>query len=168
MFDKFRDNNGKFKENLVGDVQGLLSLYNASYLGIDGEEALEEAKSFSIKHLKLWLRNLKGNNAILASHVQQALDVPLHWRMPRIEARNFIDIYQTNQAKNLALLELAKLDYNLVQSVYQTELKELAKYVLLPPLLSVNLNFILFIIIFHFEKKESVLDVPIPFNRAED
>ncbi|KAJ9176955.1 hypothetical protein P3X46_012213 [Hevea brasiliensis] len=128
VFDKFRYENGKFKDNLVGDVQGLLSLYDASHLGLQGEDAIEEAKNFSTRHLKLWLGSLQSNNNILANQVQLSLDVPLHWRMPRIEARNFIDIYQMDNTKNLALLELAKLDYNLVQAAYQMELKELARW----------------------------------------
>ncbi|ONI18547.1 hypothetical protein PRUPE_3G222300 [Prunus persica] len=60
--------------------------------------------------------------------VEQSLETPLRWRMPRIEARNFIDIYERDNSKNLALLELAKLDYNLVQSVYQMEIKELSRW----------------------------------------
>ncbi|EEF31631.1 (R)-limonene synthase, putative [Ricinus communis] len=48
--------------------------------------------------------------------------------MPRIEALNFVNVYQKDDTKNLVLLELARLDYNLVQSVYQIEVKELARW----------------------------------------
>lgn len=127
MFEKFRSNrDGKFKDSIRMDVAGLLSLYEASYLGMPGEDhILEEAKNFSIKHLKSLLETIKDE--VLAKQVKQSLEVPLHWKMPRIEARDFIDIYSSDNTRNLDLLELAKLDYNLVQSQHQRELKELAR-----------------------------------------
>ena len=38
------------------------------------------------------------------------------------------NLYKIDEAKSATLLERSKLDYNLVQSVYQTELKELARW----------------------------------------
>ena len=111
-------------DGISQDIAGPLSLYEASHLGVEGEDDLEEARRFSTIHLKSQVGNLESD---LADQVQQSLEVPLHWRMPRLEARNFIDIYQRCNTKNSALLELAKLDYNLVQSSYQKELKELTR-----------------------------------------
>eukprot|EP00258_Populus_trichocarpa_P045049 XP_024461068.1 probable terpene synthase 9 isoform X2 [Populus trichocarpa] len=124
---KFRSNrDGKFKDSIRTDVAGLLSLYEASYLGVPGEDhVLEEAKNFSSKHLKSLLETIKDE--FLAKQVKQSLEVPRHWKMPRIEARDFIDIYSSDNTRNLDLLELAKLDYNLVQSQHQRELKDLAR-----------------------------------------
>ncbi|XP_008230161.2 PREDICTED: probable terpene synthase 9 [Prunus mume] len=130
VFNKFRSRDGSFKDSLSKDVEGLLSLYEASHLGMPGEEednVLEEAKSFSTKNLRQLVGTLEDDN-LLKQIVEQSLETPLHWRMPRIEARNFIDIYERDNSKNLALLELAKLDYNLVQSVYQMEIKELSRW----------------------------------------
>lgn len=105
-----------------------MSLYEASHLGMPGEDVLEEAKRFSSKNLKQSMATLKDDN--LLKRVAQSLQTPLHWRMPRIEALNFITMYQREDSKNLqALLELAKLDYNLVQSVHQMEIKELSRQV---------------------------------------
>ncbi|TYG37590.1 hypothetical protein ES288_D13G153600v1 [Gossypium darwinii] len=64
----------------------------------------------------------------LAQQIKESLEVPLYWRLPRMEARNFINIYQRDENKKLALLELAKLDFNLLQSVYLQELTELAEW----------------------------------------
>ncbi|XVF01091.1 hypothetical protein REPUB_Repub04eG0057800 [Reevesia pubescens] len=125
VFNKFRGRDGKFMDSFRGDIEGLLSLYEASHLGMHGENVMEEAKKFSAEHLKFLLRKLDCN---LAIQVQQSLQVPLHWKMPRIEARTFIDVYQKDDSKNQILIELAKLDYNLVQAVYQQELKELATW----------------------------------------
>ncbi|XP_022762477.1 probable terpene synthase 9 [Durio zibethinus] len=125
VFNRFRGRDGKFMDTLGADVAGLLSLYEASHLGMHGEDVMEEAKRFSTEHLKSSLGKLDCD---LCIQVQQSLQVPLHWKMPRIEARTFIDVYQKQDTKNSTLIELAMLDYNLVQSVYQQELKELATW----------------------------------------
>ncbi|KAK5772223.1 probable terpene synthase 9 [Gossypium arboreum] len=127
VFNKFMNSDGKFKECLSEDAAGLLSLYEASHLGVHEEDVLDEAKAFSTKHLKLALDKLELEKD-LAQQIKESLEVPLHWRLPRMEARNFINIYQRDENKKLALLELAKLDFNLLQSVYLQELKELAEW----------------------------------------
>ncbi|XP_021300344.1 probable terpene synthase 9 [Herrania umbratica] len=123
VFNKFMDSDGKFKDSLREDVAGLLSLYEASYVGLHGEDVLEEANKFSTKHLELAMEKLDKD---LAEQVKESLQVPLYWRLPRIEARNFVNIYQRDSKRNLDLLELAKLDFNLLQSVYVKELKKLS------------------------------------------
>ncbi|XP_017979755.1 PREDICTED: probable terpene synthase 9 [Theobroma cacao] len=125
VFNKFTDKDGKFMDNLREDVAGLLSLFEAAHLGIPGEDVLEEAKSFSRNHLNLLTGKLESN---IAEQVRQSLDVPLHRRMVRSEARNFIEAYQRDSAKSSVLLELAKLDYNVLQATYLKELKELAEW----------------------------------------
>ncbi|XP_059664108.1 probable terpene synthase 9, partial [Cornus florida] len=126
VFDKFRDrSSGRFLESLRDDVLGMLSLYEASHLGMHGEDDLEEAMNFSTKHLKSSIGKMEMG---LGEQVQQSLEVPLHWRMSRAESRNFIDVYSVDETRSSILLELAKLDYNQVQSVHQNELKELAKW----------------------------------------
>ncbi|RXH68071.1 hypothetical protein DVH24_028218 [Malus domestica] len=128
VFNKFKAGNGRFEDSLSKDIEGLLSLYEASHLGMLGEEhVLEEAKSFSAKRLRQLLGTLEGEDGLLKQLVQQSMETPLHWRMPRIEARSYIDLYQKDDSRNIDLLELAKLDYNLVQSVYQREIKELSR-----------------------------------------
>ncbi|XP_059452262.1 probable terpene synthase 9 [Corylus avellana] len=125
VFDKFRSSDGRFMDSLSSDMEGLLSLYEASHLGMHGENILEEGKDFSIKNLKSLMGKL---DSVSAKQVKKSLEIPLYWRMPRVEARSFIDVYQRDMAKNLTLLELAKLDYNLVQFVYQQEVKELSRW----------------------------------------
>lgn len=111
-------------DSLGHDLEGILSLYEASHLGMHGEDDLEEAKRFSTKHLKSSMGKLEAS---LAERVRQSLEIPLHWRMPRAETCSFIHVYQKDNTRNSVLLEFAKLDFNLVQSVYQTELKELSR-----------------------------------------
>ncbi|XAR68586.1 (-)-alpha-terpineol synthase [Bertholletia excelsa] len=63
--------------------------------------------------------------ALLVSH---ALEVPLHWRVLRLEARWFIDVYMRRPSMNPALLWFAKLDYNIVQATYQEDLKHVSRW----------------------------------------
>ncbi|GMJ11644.1 terpene synthase 02 [Hibiscus trionum] len=127
VFNKFMNSDGKFTEKLSEDIGGLLSLYEASYVGLAGEDdVLEEANTFTTKHLELAMENLEDRD--LAHQIKQSLDVPLHRRLPCMEARNFINIYQRDGNNSSVLLELAKLNFNLLQSVYLSELRELSEW----------------------------------------
>lgn len=88
---------------------------------------MDEAKDFSIKHLKERLQN-KEMNPDLVTLVAHALELPLRWRVQRIEARWYIDVYERRLNKNPQVLEIAKLDFNLVQAIYQEDLKYTARW----------------------------------------
>ncbi|KAK4482528.1 hypothetical protein RD792_009687 [Penstemon davidsonii] len=118
IFSKFLDGNGKFQEELKSDVKGLLSLYEASYLRIHGENILEEALVFTTTNLKSLAPNLRTNQVL------HSLYQPLHLGNPRIESRHFISTYEENESK---LLKFAKLDYNLLQMLHKNELLEVSR-----------------------------------------
>ncbi|XP_048127386.1 (+)-alpha-terpineol synthase-like [Rhodamnia argentea] len=126
VFRKFMNKTGTFDESLSMDVNGLLGLYEASFHGLEGETILDEARNFASKHLKDL--NLDKLPAILASHVSHALDMPIHWRPNRLEARWFMDMYEKQQDMIPSLLRLAKLDFNLVQSVHKKEVSNMARW----------------------------------------
>ncbi|KAL7233769.1 hypothetical protein ACSBR1_017390 [Camellia fascicularis] len=86
------DEMGNFKACLCEDVKGLLYLYEASYLAIEGESILEDARDFTTKNLKESLKKEVDQN--LVNFVAHALEMPLHWRVLRLEARWFIDVYE--------------------------------------------------------------------------
>ena len=48
--------------------------------------------------------------------------------MERLEARRFIEEYSGESDQSSCLLELAKLDYNKVQSLHQAELTEITRF----------------------------------------
>ncbi|XP_075650034.1 myrcene synthase, chloroplastic-like [Castanea sativa] len=126
VFNSFMDERGNFKACLCEDTKGMLSLYEASFLAIENENILDEAREFSTKHLKVHVKKNKDKN--LSALVNHSLEVPLHWRMLRLEARWFIDIYRRREDMNTILLELAELDFNMVQATHQEDLKELSRW----------------------------------------
>ncbi|KAH0709987.1 hypothetical protein KY284_011414 [Solanum tuberosum] len=73
-FKKFTNDQGKFKEELVQDVQGMLSLYEAAQFRVHGEQILDEALNFTITQLKLSLPKL--SNSQLAQQITNALKFP--------------------------------------------------------------------------------------------
>ncbi|KAH0460538.1 hypothetical protein IEQ34_011201 [Dendrobium chrysotoxum] len=122
-FKKVRES---FNPNHQYDVKEMLSLYEASYLAMEGEEELDEAGKFAMEHLRHLDRSLLSPQLI--EEIDHALELPLHWRMPRLHSRWFIDAYGKQENVNAILLELAKLDFNIAQSIYKTELKEMSKW----------------------------------------
>lgn len=124
MFERFKDKGG-FNIEHKDDVQGLLSLYEASYLGFEGENLLDEARLFSTTQLKQILE--EGVNTKVAEQVKHALELPYHRRLHRLEARWYLDRYEAKEPHHRLLQELAKLDFNMVQSQHQKELQELSR-----------------------------------------
>ncbi|TQD81051.1 hypothetical protein C1H46_033404 [Malus baccata] len=94
IFNKFKDGDGKFKESLVDDVVGLLSLYEATHLRIHGEEILDEALTFTTTHLESATYRL---SLPLVKTVTHALNQQLRKGLPRIEARWWKDLDVPNK-----------------------------------------------------------------------
>ncbi|KAK2987975.1 hypothetical protein RJ640_011238 [Escallonia rubra] len=125
VFRKFMDKNGEFTESSSEDTVGLLSLYEASYLGANGEDALSQAMEFSEIHLKKAIPVMAPQ---LRRQVLQSFELPRHLRMARLEARRYIEDYSNESDHSSALLEVAMLDYNKVQALHQMELAEISRW----------------------------------------
>ncbi|TXG47464.1 hypothetical protein EZV62_026758 [Acer yangbiense] len=132
VFSSFKEEKSEssFKVCLCDDIKAMIGLYKASHYGLEGESIMEEAWKFTTDHLKqLHDRDKKQATTLhrnLATQVKDALELPLHWRPLRLEAMWFINAYEGREDANHVLLELAKLDCNIVQASYQEELKELS------------------------------------------
>ena len=96
---------------------------------IEGENILEDAQTFTVKHLKKYLKDKDGEECCLLKMVSHALEFPLHWRIQRLEARWFIHLYEHNEDMKPIFLEFAKLDFNMVQAIHMEELKDVSRYV---------------------------------------
>ena len=126
VFRNFKDETMNFSTELYRDLNEMLSLYEASFLCIEGENILAAAKYFTINYLEKYMRSC--NDEYEASIIRHALEFPIHWRISRLDARWFIDIYERKVDMNPILLEIAKLDFNRVQSIHQEDLKYASRY----------------------------------------
>ncbi|XP_075649862.1 myrcene synthase, chloroplastic-like [Castanea sativa] len=85
VFNVFKDERGKFKACLCEETKGILSLYEASFLLTESENMLEELRNFATKHLQEYVKQNKDKT--LFAMVTYALELPLHWRIIKIETR---------------------------------------------------------------------------------
>ncbi|XP_076938726.1 R-linalool synthase QH1, chloroplastic-like [Bidens hawaiensis] len=106
-------------------MMGVLNLYEASYHSFEDESILDDARDFTAKYLK---ENQDKMDESISSFVSHALEVPLHWRVPRVETKWFIHAYENKTDMNPILIELAKLDFNMVQAVYIDDLKHALRW----------------------------------------
>jgi len=127
LISKFRGDDGSFRTEITNDHRGLLSLYNAAHLLTHGEVELEEAIPFARHHLGLGLLT-SSLRAPLAGQVTRALKLPLPRTLKRLEALDYMSEYTQEQTYNPSILELAKLDFNLLQRLHLKELKAISQY----------------------------------------
>ena len=125
IFRRFQVDVRNLEASHLGDIKEMIYLYEASFYLAEGETILEEISDFTTKRLQDYVSECEeGYFSLLASH---ALEHPTNWRMRREEARWFIDAYETNPNRIPILLELAKLDFNIVQAQYHEDLKYLSR-----------------------------------------
>ncbi|CBI31272.3 unnamed protein product, partial [Vitis vinifera] len=125
IFNRYTDEKGRFKESLINDACGLLGLYEAAHLRVWEEDILDEALAFTTTHLKSMVELLEYP---LAAQVTHALYRPIRKGLERLEARPYMSIYQDEASHSKALLKLAKLDFNLLQSLYKKQLSNISRW----------------------------------------
>ena len=127
MFNKFKDDRNSIKTAIrEARTEDLLSLYEATYLRVHGEEILDEA----LELVKTKLEELKMSHDLkpsLAKQVLQAMSRPMRKALPRLLARECIFLYQEDELHNEILLKFAKLDFNILQQQHQEELSIITK-----------------------------------------
>ncbi|KAJ0081040.1 hypothetical protein Patl1_10185 [Pistacia atlantica] len=123
----FEDEKRNFKSCLKNDCKGILSLYEAAFLLKEGENAIfHDIRSLTTSYLKAYVKDNKDQ--YLSTLVSHALELPLNWRMLRLEARWFIDVYERRPDMNNAVLELAKLDFDMWADICKSYLLEAKWY----------------------------------------
>ncbi|XP_074560814.1 monoterpene synthase 7, chloroplastic-like [Curcuma longa] len=130
LFETFRDEKGNFEVRCENPIRGLLSLYEASFYEKEGESVLKEAMDFATEQLKALMEEGSVPEAGgLREQVAHALEIPLNWQLERVQHRWFIEACSSgDDTINPLLLEFAKHDFNLVQDMYKSELRELSRW----------------------------------------
>ncbi|KAJ7954581.1 Terpene synthase [Quillaja saponaria] len=107
----------------------MLSLYEAAHLSIRGEDILDEALDFSTYHLKSMV---SSTEMIIPQYLKEkvihALRWPIRKSLPRLDTRYYISIYPKEDGFHESLLKFAKLDFNMLQALYQDELKSFTEW----------------------------------------
>lgn len=124
VFEKFMEDYKKRKS--LSTDEGLLNLYETSYLGASGEDILSEAMKFT--ETRLASSGMEADDD-LSRRISRALELPRHLRMERLESRRYIEDCSTQIHRSTPhILELAKSDYNNVQLLHKMELAEFRRW----------------------------------------
>ncbi|XP_056689744.1 alpha-farnesene synthase isoform X2 [Spinacia oleracea] len=107
------------------DFRGILELFEATRLALDGEEVMEKVKTFSYQYLT---DNFLDMDINLAKQVAYASENPCHRKVLWFDVRHQIHTYELEDNKNLILLELAKLNFNIVQDMHLEDLKQMSRW----------------------------------------
>jgi len=103
----------------------MLGFYEASCLGMEGEDTLDEASDFTSKQLKASMTSMEPGLAGLVGHT---LLHPIHMSLPRFNTKNYLNHrHRENGCTRFLHKLLAKLDFNTVQSLHQREFREVSK-----------------------------------------
>ncbi|XP_010533841.1 PREDICTED: S-(+)-linalool synthase, chloroplastic-like [Tarenaya hassleriana] len=128
LFGDFQDKDRGFKGELENDIKGLLELFEASQLSIEGEDILENAREFA------------GNNLVRLSLIRESyqgrvitdvLHKPYHKTLSRITAKRFIeviDVVHGGKEWLQSLLQVAEIDQSLLKTLHQEEASIILKW----------------------------------------
>ncbi|KAJ3693964.1 hypothetical protein LUZ60_009444 [Juncus effusus] len=126
IFERFMDNKGEFRHYLRKDIKGLISLHEASFLNIGGEEVLSKANEFTTNHLKSSVKD--SSTGHLRSLVRHILDHPYHISLQQYRARHYLRHLHSLRRDTSAVEELALSEFQANQGLYQNEFKEVKRW----------------------------------------
>ncbi|KAF8731742.1 hypothetical protein HU200_015674 [Digitaria exilis] len=123
VFVRFKDEDGGF---LAYNLADLLSLYNAAHMRTHGEIILDEAILITRRSLEITLSNME--ESLLAREIKSALEIPLPRRVRIYESKYYISAYENDATVHETVLELAKLNSNIMQLHHQDELTTITRW----------------------------------------
>ncbi|KAF2303607.1 hypothetical protein GH714_020045 [Hevea brasiliensis] len=127
VFGEFLDEKGTSMKIQCEDIKGVLEVYEASHLAVEGETILDYAKAFSARILK-GINNCTVKEGNIFTRVVHALELPHHWRVQWFDVKWQIDAYENDQKINKLLIDFAKINFNIVQATLQKDLKEISRW----------------------------------------
>ncbi|KAK4254032.1 hypothetical protein QN277_009464 [Acacia crassicarpa] len=125
VFENFMDKEGKLRKEFWGIIEGLIELFEASQLSIEGEDDLEEAGNFSHHLLSSWSSRFHDHNHHEANVIANTLKFPIHRSLPRFTPRNFLIPNSQLNNNNGWLMALENLSQTSTQIVNSINLKEI-------------------------------------------
>ncbi|KAL2473276.1 cineole-1 [Forsythia ovata] len=114
----FTDDVGQFMTSEHLDAKPIFQLLEASYLGMESECLLDTAKFFATENLS-------------ANHELFSLPCPLHLSVGWFNVKKYIHDVQEKENNNTnksMLLQLGRLNFNMVQAQQQKDLKEILRW----------------------------------------
>ncbi|KAM0838346.1 hypothetical protein ACQ4PT_061035 [Festuca glaucescens] len=129
VFDRFRDGDGNFSASLssnTDDPRILLSLYNAAHMAVPGDvdAVLDNARFFARRCLEAMAKGELLSPA--AEQVARALDHPLPRFTGLLETMRYVAEYAQEVTHDGTILELARLNSNLMRCLHLRELTALS------------------------------------------
>ncbi|BAT92448.1 hypothetical protein VIGAN_07116500 [Vigna angularis var. angularis] len=90
-----------------------------------GDDILEDMCDFSETHLKSLVTQLEPS---LVAQVNHCLNHPLNKSVTRFEAKYHISVYEKDCSHDETLLTFAKVKFNILQRLHQTEIGSITKW----------------------------------------
>ncbi|KAG5617133.1 hypothetical protein H5410_016957 [Solanum commersonii] len=107
----------------MSDIKTLLELLEGSYLSMDGENLLNDIRLFTTNNLM--------NTSFTTNNKENLSNYfPLAWRVRWYDVRRHITMFaqQGNNNANQVLLNLAKLNFNIIQATHLKDLKDVISW----------------------------------------
>lgn len=120
-------NKRSFREKYGEDVKGLIAMYEASKLCIEGEDGLDDIGLLSSELLHEWLS--RHQNQSEAIYVINTLQYPLHYGLSRFMDKSIILSGLKANNEWTCLEELAKINSSIVRLMNQNEIIQVSKSV---------------------------------------
>ncbi|KFK28708.1 hypothetical protein AALP_AA7G036700 [Arabis alpina] len=125
VFKRFKGPDGKFMDSLSKNAMGMLSLYEAANLRTTRDYIMDEALSFTTRHLE----SLVGQGSPhLTRLIHNALGISQHRNMEILVAMEYISFYEQEEDHDETLLKFSKLNFKLLKLIYLKELKMVTKW----------------------------------------
>ncbi|GAB2240206.1 hypothetical protein Droror1_Dr00020724 [Drosera rotundifolia] len=125
MFVKFKNENGTFRVELSEDIQGLMSLFEASELRVEAEDILAKAYEYSKQVLDVAMWNPHQS---LASVIGHTLKHPHHKSLAKFTAENFLSDFYNRKSMKKELTQLAEKDFYMIRAIYKEELHQILSW----------------------------------------
>lgn len=114
VFRKFMNKEGKLKLEKSRNIKGLIGLYEASQLSMEGEDILDEVGEYSAQLLNKWKTNLDHHQARTISNT---LIYPYHKSLPSLMVKNYIHDHEFQNRWVTILKEPALIELSFVRNM---------------------------------------------------